>query len=53
MVNTSVQLPTWYGREPSYYCFHGGILYHDAATGIIWVENKLSLGASETVLGKE
>ena len=29
----------------------GGI-YNDAASGLIWVENQVSLGANETVMGK-
>ena len=53
MVNTHGQLPTGYGRESSSSRFHGGGRYNDAATGIIWVGNQVSLGASETVLGKE
>ncbi len=27
--------------------------YNDAASGLIWVENQVSLGASETIMGKE
>ena len=53
MVNTHGQLLTGYVLESSSSIFHGGSLYKDAATGIIWVENKVSLGSSETVLGKE
>ena len=51
--NTPGHLPTWYIKESSSFQFYGGALYNDAATGIIWVENQVSLGASETVLGKE
>ena len=32
--------------------FHGGTIYNDAASGIIWVENQVSLGANETIFGK-
>ena len=32
--------------------FHGGIIFKDAATGIIWIENLVSLGANETVMAK-
>ena len=53
VANTSVWLSTVYVQEPSSYLFHGGTLYNDSATGIIWVENQVSLGASETVLMKE
>jgi hypothetical protein len=27
--------------------------YNNAASGLIWVENQVSLGASETIMGKE
>ena len=33
--------------------FNGGTIYSDAASGLIWVENQVSLGANETVMGKE
>jgi len=52
VVNTPGRLPTGYGREASSSRFHGGTIYNDAATGIIWVENQVSLGANETVMGK-
>ena len=53
MVNTPGRFPTGYMHKYSTYCFHGGTLYNDADTGTIWVGNHVSLGASETVLGKE
>ena len=53
VVNTPGQFSTRYGREYSSSHFHGGTLYNDVAISIIWVENQVSLGASETVLGKE
>ena len=53
VVNTPGQLTTGYGQDYFSYQFHGVTLYNYAATGIIWVENQVSLGASETVLGKE
>ena len=53
MVNTPGLLPTGYVQESSPYNFHGGTLYNDSAPGIIWFENKVYLGASETVLEKE
>ena len=53
VVNTPGQLPTGYGQKYYSSHFHGGTLYNDAADGIIWVENQVSLGASETFLGKE
>ena len=42
LVNTPGWLPTGYGLEYSSYRFHGGTLYNDADTGIIWVENQVS-----------
>ena len=30
----------------------GEVSYNDAASGLIWVENQVSLGANETVMGK-
>ena len=32
--------------------FQGGTIYNDAALGLIWVENQVSFGANETVMGK-
>ena len=49
VVDTPGQFPTGYGRESYSSCFRGSNLYNDAATGIIWFENQLSLGSSETV----
>lgn len=51
-VRTPGRLPSGYGREASHRRFHGGTIYNDAASGLIWVENQISLGANETVLGK-
>ena len=52
VVRTPVRLPNGYGRERCKNNFHGGTIYNDAASGLIWVENHVSLGANETVLGK-
>ncbi len=32
--------------------FHSGTIFEDAATGIIWVECQVSLGAGETIMSK-
>jgi hypothetical protein len=45
-------LPEGYGRESTDRRFHGGTIYNDAASGLIWVENHVSLDANETVMGK-
>jgi hypothetical protein len=45
-------LPTGYGRESQDRRFQGGTIYNDAASGLIWVENQISLGAIETIMGK-
>jgi len=50
---TPGQLPDGFGREGLSSCFNGGTIYNDAASGLIWVENQVSLGANETVMGKE
>jgi len=46
------RLLTRYGRESQDCRFLGGTIYNDAASGLIWVENQVSLGANETVMGK-
>jgi hypothetical protein len=48
---TPSRLPTGYGRSGSQ--FDGGTIYNDAASGLIWVENQVSLGTSDTIMGKE
>jgi hypothetical protein len=45
-------LPEGYGRESQDWQFQGGTIYNDAAIGLIWVENQVSLGANEMVMGK-
>ena len=50
--NTPVRIPSGFGQERHLNRFHGGTIYNDAASGLIWVENQVSLGAKETVLGK-
>ena len=49
---TPGRLPTGYGREGSNSCYQGGTIYNDAALVLIWVENQVSLGASETIYGQ-
>jgi hypothetical protein len=50
---TPGRLPSGYGHEETNSQFNGGTIYNDAASGLIWVENQVSLGASETIMGKE
>ncbi len=45
-------LQTRYERESQDCHFQGSTIYNDAASGMIWVENQISLGANETVMGK-
>jgi hypothetical protein len=52
VVRTPGRLESGYGREPSHLSYHGGTIYTDAASGVIYVQNQVSLGAGETVLGK-
>ena len=53
VVNIHGRFSNGYIQESSSSIFHGGTLYNDDATGIIWVENQVYLGASKIVLGKE
>jgi hypothetical protein len=50
---TPGRLPSGYGHEGCNGRFHGGTIYNDAASGLIWFENQVSLGASETIMGKK
>jgi hypothetical protein len=45
-------LPTGYAQESQHHRYQGGTIYNDAASGLIWVENQISLGANITVMGK-
>jgi hypothetical protein len=49
---TPGRLPTNYGQESQGCHFQGGTIYNDSASGLIWVENQVSLGASKKVMGK-
>ena len=50
---TPGRIPSGYGCEGSNGRFHGGTIYNDAQSGFIWVENKVSLGSSKNIMGKE
>ena len=52
VVRTPGILPSVYGHKRRQNIFHGGNIYNDSAFGLIWVENQVSFGANETVLGK-
>ena len=41
-----------YGPERRKNRCHGGTIYNDATSGLIWDENQVSIGANKTVLGK-
>jgi hypothetical protein len=45
-------LPEGFGRESNDRRFQGKMIYNDAASGLIWVENQVSLGANETIMDK-
>ena len=45
-------LPTGYGREGPDNRYYGGAIFNDAASGIIHVENQVSMGADETIASK-
>ena len=51
-MRTTRILPSGYVRERRHDRFHGGTIYNDATSSLIWVENQVSLGENETVLGK-
>ncbi len=42
VVNTPGRLLLGCGRKAQHNQFHGGTLFHDAVTGIIWAENQVS-----------
>ncbi len=50
---TPVWLFSGYERKIQHNWFHGGTIFNDAASGAIWVEHQVSLGASETICAKE
>ncbi len=50
---TPGQLFSGYGHEAQHKWFHGGTIFNDAASGAIWVEHQVSLGAGETICAKE
>ena len=52
VVNTPGRLLSGFGCEDDRNKFHGGTIFQDAATGIIWIECQVSLGAGETVMSK-
>jgi hypothetical protein len=52
IVSTPGRLLDGYGREGANNRYHGGTIFNDAATGIIWAESQVSLSASETLLSK-
>ncbi len=45
-------LPTGYGRKSQDCRFQGGTILNDAASGLIWVKNHVSLSANKKVMGK-
>jgi hypothetical protein len=47
---TPGQLPEGDGRESKDRCFQDGTIFNDDASGLIWVENQVSLGANMTVM---
>ena len=53
VVKTPGRLPSLFGRERHNNRFHSGTIYNYASSGLIWVENQFSLGANETIVGKD
>ena len=52
VVRTPGRLPTGFGKEQPENKYSGGTIFNDAASGAIWVENQVSLGAFETIMSK-
>ena len=52
VVKTPGRISSEFGRERQNNRFHGGTIYNDAASGLIWGENQVSLGANRTIIGK-
>ena len=52
VLNNPGRIPSGFGRERHNNRFHGGTIYNDAAFGLIWVKNQVSLGANKTIVGK-
>ena len=52
IVNTPGRLLSGYGRDAQQNCYHGGTIFQDAASNLVRVQNQVSLGAGETVMGK-
>ncbi len=52
VVNTPGRLLSGFGCENACDKLHGGTIFQDAATGIIWVECQVSLGVGETIMSK-
>ncbi len=53
VVKTSGWLPTGFGREGPPNMYHGGTILNDAETGIIWVENQVSMDSGDTIMSKD
>ncbi len=49
---TPGRLPTGYGWESQDCPFQSGTIFNDAASGLIWVKNQVSLGVNDTIMGK-
>ncbi len=45
-------LPSGFGRVGANACYHGRTIFQDAGSGVIWVENQVSMGAGETIIAK-
>ena len=51
MVKNPGRLPSGLDRERDNNRFHGGNIYNDAASGLIWVDNQVSLRPNENIVG--
>ena len=51
-MNTRDGTPTWCVRKSHKDRVHGGTIYNNLASGLIWIENQVYLGVYATLMGK-
>ena len=52
VVKKTGHLEKGYGCEALHNCYHGGTIFQDAVSNLVRVQNQVSLGAGDTVMGK-
>ncbi len=51
-MKTPGRLMKGFGHKALHNCYHGGTIFQDMHSGLIRVQNQVSLGAGKTVIGK-